>query len=52
MVAELKVLVLLLIPALKPPRVDEAVMPRAATAANEARSAFLWLPIRRIIVLL
>ena len=39
--AELNVLVLLLIPALNPPRVDEAVIAKAATAASEATSSLL-----------
>jgi len=50
-VAELNVLVLLLMPALNPPRVDEAVIPSAATAARDATSADLCLPMRRIAVL-
>ena len=47
-VAELKVLVLLLIPALNPPRVDDAVMPSAATAARLATRAPLCLLTRCI----
>ena len=43
-VAELNVLLLLVIPALKPPRVNEAVIARAATAASEATSASLLPP--------
>ena len=42
-------LVLLLIPALNPPRVDEAVMPSTATAARLAKRAPLCLLMRRII---
>ena len=50
-VAELNVLVLLLIPALNPPRVSEVVRARAATAASEATSASLLLPMRLIMAL-
>jgi hypothetical protein len=49
-VAELKVLVLLLIPALNPPRVDEAVIPKATVAAIEATSSLVCPPIRRNMV--
>jgi len=50
-VAELNVLVLLPIPALNPLRVSEVVNARAATAASEATSASLLLPMRLIMVL-